>query len=133
MLLFRDTESDATAFELFPIADWPARTAEMRESMEAMGFDSGDMPGWFGAGVAIGQIPHSGNYFVVGINDGKLYYADHDDFAEDSVTDDAESLIDSLVSDPPQFMYDRGCYARYSDGTSEKQWIPKEYVNATSG
>jgi hypothetical protein len=136
IILFCDTGSDVTGFELFPIADWPARTAEMRSSMEAMGFDLGDMPDWFDAGVVIGQIPQSANYFVAetsGGSAGKLYHADHDDFAEDSIADNAESLINSLVSDPAQFMYDRGCYTRYSDGTTEKQWIPKEYVNAIGG
>lgn len=135
MVLFCDTRSDAVGLELFPIADWPARTAEMRESMEAMGFDLADMPQWFDSGIVVGQIPQSANYFVVGTtgeSTGKLYYADHDDFAEDPIADDAESLVSSLIADPAQFMYDRGCYTRYSDGTTETQWIPKQYLNATS-
>lgn len=135
MTLFRDTKSDAAGLELFAIADWPSKTVEMRELLEAMGVDLADMPEWFNTGVVIGQVPESANYFVVGTagdSAGRLYYVDHDGFVEDPIADDAEALMDSLVVDPAQFMYDRGCYTRYSDGETNKQWIPKQYVNAAN-
>lgn len=135
MTLFRDTKSDDAGFELFPIADWRSKTAEMRETLEAMGVDLADMPEWFNTAVVIGQVPESANYFVVGTagdSAGKLYYVDHDGFVEEPIAGDAEALMDSLVADPAQFMYDRGCYTRYSDGETNRQWIPKQYLNAAS-
>lgn len=135
MTLFCDTKSDAAGFELFPIADWASQTAEMRESMEAMGLDSGEMSGWFTSGVVVGQIPHSANYFVIGTTGddaGKIFYMDHDEFVEEPIAEDAACLIDAVVADPAQFLYDRGCYTRYSDGKTNRQWIPKQYVMEAS-
>lgn len=62
----------------------------------------------------------------------KIFYMDHDDFNEEPIADNVESLIDALLADPPQFLYDRGCYTRYSDGKTKRQWIPKQYVSETS-
>lgn len=31
-----------------------------------------------------------------------------------------------IVEDPAEFLWARGCYTRYSDGKSDRQWIPKE-------
>ncbi|MCO6454888.1 MAG: hypothetical protein J5I93_06280 [Pirellulaceae bacterium] len=111
------------------------QTEEMRESMEAMGMDVDEMPGWFSSGVVVGRIPHSANYFVIGTTDhesGKIFYLDHDDFIEEPIAEDAEALIAALLADPAQFLYDRGCYTRYSDGTTDRQWIPKQYLNEAS-
>ncbi len=134
MTLYCDTKSDAAGFELFQIADLSTRTAEMRESMEAMGMEADEMPGWFSSGVVVGQIPHSANYFVVGTTgheSQKIFYMDHDDFIDEPIADNAVSLIDALVADPAQFLYDRGCYTRYSDGRTDRQWIPKQFLNET--
>lgn len=132
MTLYCDTKSDAAGFELFQIGDWSMQTAEMRSSMEAMGMEPDEMPGWFTSGVVVGQIPHSANYFVIGTTDdeaGQIFYLDHDDFIEEPIAENAESLIAALLADPAQFLHDRGCYTRYSDGTTDRQWIPKQYVN----
>ncbi len=135
MTLYCDTNSDAAGFELFQIADWATQTAEMRESMDAMGMDVNEMPGWFSSGVVVGQIPHSANYFVIGTTNkesGKIFYMDHDDFIEEPIAKNAESLIAALLTDPAQFLYDRGCYTRYSDGKTNRQWIPKQYIHGAS-
>lgn len=135
MTLYRDTKSDAAGFELFQIADLPMQTREMRESMEAMGMELDEMPGWFSSGVVVGQIPHSANYFVIGTTDdesGQIFYLDHDDFIEEPIAENMESLMASLLADPAQFLYDRGCYTRYADGKTDRQWIPKQYLNEAS-
>jgi hypothetical protein len=33
-----------------------------------------------------------------------------------------------VIKDPPGFLYQCGCFTRYSDGKTDIQWIPKEYV-----
>ena len=103
--------------------------------MEAMGVVAAEMPEWFSSGVVVGQIPHSANYFVIGTtgeDSGKIFYMDHDDFVEEPIANDAESLIDGFLADTAQFLFDRGCYTRYSDGKTNRQWIPKHYVNGAS-
>ena len=80
------------------------RTVEMRESMQAMGFDEADMPKWFNEGVVFGEIPHSGNYFVIqpkGEEAGQVFYADHDDFEPKRSPSPSRKLLDMIVNDPP--------------------------------
>lgn len=131
IILYRDTKSDAAGFEFFKAGEWESRTAEMLESMQAMGFNEADMPNWFEEGVVFGEIPHSGNYFViqpVGEGVGQVFYADHDDFRTEAFAESFEKLLELIVKDPPGFLYQCGCFTRCSDGKSDTQWIPKEYV-----
>jgi hypothetical protein len=127
LLLYRDKKSDAAGIRFFPAAEWESRTAEMRESMEAMGIDTSDMPDWFHCGTVFAEIPESANYFVID-NGGKVFYADHDDFGDEFIASSFDQFLDMIVDDPPGFLYRRGCYTRYSDGSTATQWVPKEYV-----
>lgn len=131
VLLYRDSKSDAAGVEFFKAAEWQSRTEEMRESMTAMGFDVDDMPGWFQRGIVFGEIPHSANYFVIqpyGDDAGQIFYCDHDDFGTEPMAESFEQFLEVLLTDPPGFLYECGCYTRYSDGKTNIQWIPKEYV-----
>lgn len=131
VLLYRDTKSDAAGIAFHGAQDWPSRTEEMRESMAAMGFEEGGMPDWFHRGLVFGEIPHSGNYFVIqlrGADAGRVYYCDHDDFRTEPLAESFEDFLALVVTTPAEFMYQCGCYTRYSDGKSDIQWIPKEYV-----
>jgi hypothetical protein len=134
IVLYRDTKSDASGVEFFKAKEWESRTAEMQESMQAMGFDESDMPDWFRVGVVFGEIPQSGNYFVIqpkGVESGQVFYADHDDFRTDAFAGSFEQFLELIVGDPPGFLYRCGCFLRCSDGKTETQWIPKEYVPDT--
>ncbi|MDZ4783416.1 MAG: SMI1/KNR4 family protein, partial [Planctomycetia bacterium] len=90
-----------------------------------------DMPSWFREGVVFGEIYESGNYFVLHEEHGKerVYYYDHDDFQEEPLAESFEAFLALIVDDPPGFLFRCGCYTRYSDGKTEGQWIPKEYVS----
>lgn len=123
-------EVKAAGIAFFPVSEWQDKTAEMRE-MLAMGSSEDDMPDWLRHGIAFGEIPHSANYFVIqpsGENAGKVFYADHDDFHPEPVADSFEEFLDSIISDPADFLNRVGCYTRYSDGKTDIQWIPKEYI-----
>lgn len=131
VLLYGDTKSDAAGIEFFKAEQWQARTAEMRESMIAMGFEEEDMPNWFHSGIVFGEIPQSANYFVIqprGAEAGQVFYCDHDDFRTEAMAASFEHLLTMIVDDPPGFLYRCGCFTRYSDGKTDIQWIPKEYV-----
>jgi hypothetical protein len=131
VLLYHDDKSDAAGVEFFKATEWEARTEEMRESMTAMGFEEDDMPNWFHRGIVIGEIPHSANYFVIqpsGDEAGQLFYCDHDDFKTEPMAESFEDLLSMIVKDPPGFLYQCGCFTRYSDGKTDIQWIPKKYV-----
>ena len=99
--------------------------------MIVMGFDEQDLPDWYYRGVVFGEIPHSANYFVIqpeGDEAGQIYYCDHDDFVTEPIASSFEELLNTIVNDPPAFLFQRGCYTRYSDGKTDIQWIPKDYI-----
>jgi SMI1 / KNR4 family (SUKH-1) len=131
VLLYCDSKSDAAGIEFFKATEWRSRTQEMRDSMAEMGFEVDDMPDWFHHGVVFGEIPHSANYFVIqpdGDEAGQIFYCDHDDFRTEPMAASFEEFLAMIVSDPPGFLYQCGCFTRYSDGKSKTQWIPKKYV-----
>jgi hypothetical protein len=131
MTLYRDSRSEAAGVTFFPVEEWVARSQTMRDELSAMGWEKEQMPAWLREGIAFGEIPHSANFFVVGVGDdaGKIYYADHDDFTESPIAADLEEFLDRIRSDPAGFLYQCGCYTRYSDGKTDTQWIPQEYVS----
>jgi len=78
-------------------------------------------------GIAFATIAHSGNYFAA--HNGKIYYDDHDG-GDDSVWgEDLESFFERALLEPAKFLYDAGCYTRYSDGKSDRQFIPEEFLH----
>jgi hypothetical protein len=140
MVLYRDLQRRKTLYlgafyaagiEFFPVAEWAARSEAMREQIDSTDWGEYALPAWLKASIAFGEIPHSANFFVVGVSEdaGKIFYADHDDFREDPIAGDLEELLDKIRSDPADFLYQCGCYTRYSDGKTDTQWIPKEYVS----
>jgi hypothetical protein len=76
-------------------------------------------------GIAFATIAQSGNYFVV--YRGQVYYSDHDG-GDDSVWGDSvEDFFERALANPPQFLYESGCYTRYFDGKSDAQFIPETF------
>jgi hypothetical protein len=139
VLLYEDTlttrwsggEYAAAGVAFFPVSEWHDKSAEMRESLLDMGWSEDDVPDWLRHVIVFGEIPHSANYFVIqpsGEHAGKVFYADHDDYQEDPIASSFEEFIDSILADPADFLNCLGCYTRYSDGKTEIQWIPKQYV-----
>ena len=76
-------------------------------------------------GVAFGKVSNSGNYFV--IYNGQIFYSDHDEWEEAILGQTLNEFLTKLASDPATMLYELGCYSRYSDGITDKQWIPKSY------
>jgi hypothetical protein len=110
----------------FPVDEWQEKSYEMRK-----GWPLEDMPVWLQEGIAFGEIPHSANYFVIqprGTNAGKVFYRDHDDFREKPIAGSFTAFLNSILADPADFLNRLGCYTLYTDGKTDIQWIPKEYV-----
>jgi hypothetical protein len=139
VLMYEDTlmkrwsggEYRATGIAFFPVGQWKKKSSEMRKSLSDMGWSEEDFTDWLRMGIAFCEIPQSANYFVIqptGKHAGKIYYADHDDFNPDPIAESYEAFLDSILANPADFLYRHGCYTRYSDGKTDIQWIPKEYV-----
>ena len=76
-------------------------------------------------GFAFATIEGSGNYFVV--SRGRIYYSDHDGGDDTPWADDLEGFFARALGDPAQFLDEVGCYTRYSDGVTDKQFIPVRF------
>jgi len=135
-VLYQDTESDEAGVELFPVARWRKATEDMREWFSHLEEEPENDPDHILTGIAIGEVPHSGNYFVMpieGPSAGKIFYADHDGWYESPFADDFDGFLKHVCSDPVTLLNDElGCYICYSDGTTDEQWIPEEYFSDIS-
>lgn len=89
-------------------------------------FDAGDLYDFQKAGVAFGEISHSGNYFV--LYEGAVFYADHDGGDDTPVVESFNNFLSDILTNPADFLHAMGCYTRYSDGKTKGQYIPKEFV-----
>jgi hypothetical protein len=124
-------EFNAAGISFFAVGDWDEKSREMRESLAEMGWPEEDFTDWLMHGIAFGEMCHSANYLVIqptGEDAGKVFYAVHESFEEDPIAESFETLLDTIVANPADFLNRLGCHTRYSDGKTDIQWIPKEYV-----
>ncbi|MFT3705944.1 MAG: SMI1/KNR4 family protein [Agriterribacter sp.] len=77
-------------------------------------------------GVAFGEISHSGNYFV--LFEGAVFYSDHDGEDEEAIGATFFDFLSKIADNPADLLFKMGCYTRYSDGKTNKQYIPKEFA-----
>ena len=77
-------------------------------------------------GVAFGEISYSGNYFI--FFEGKVYYDDHDGGDDTPIGETFYNFLSKITANPADFLYELGCYTRYSDGKTKGQYIPKEFI-----
>ena len=121
----------SAGMKFFPVENWEQTTQDMQDMLSDMGWKTDDTPNGMIRGVAFGEIPHSGNYFAVeteGTNVGKVFYIDHDDCQGEPIAQSFQEFLDSIVLDPVDFMNRHGCYTSYSDGITDIQWIPQQYI-----
>lgn len=118
-------QNNQPKIELFPIHKWKDENEAWQYDYEGMEPD--ELYDFQKEGIAFGEISQSGNYFV--FYEGKVYYADHDEWEEIILGNSFYDFLNEIIRDPSRFMYDRGCYSRFEDGTTNIQWIPKEYQN----
>ena len=134
LVLYKDTIGDAEGVELFSVAGMDGGTNELRQWLDPL--EEEDDNNKLKSAIAIGQVPHSGNYFampVEGPGVGKVFYVDHDDWREEPFAETFDELVDQIASSPAKLLSEvLGCYARYSDGKTNIQWIPGEFISDVS-
>lgn len=114
---------DTSGVEIYPIDQLSELNEEWKESFSD--FEEDELYDFQKNGVAFGAISQSGNYYV--LLDGKVYYSDHDGGDDTILGEDFNEFLDKTVTEPADFLYEMGCYTRYSDGKTAGQWIPKEF------
>ena len=121
----------AAGIELYPILEWPGRSETVLEDPLSFGWDEEEIAKWKHSSLLFGEICDSDNYFAVrtkGLDSGTIYYLQHDPSIDGPIAANFEELLDRVVADPADFLNSMGCYTRYHDGQTDKQWIPKAYI-----
>jgi hypothetical protein len=120
-------QGSTVGLALYPISSWAAATKSFREDAAASGGLVHELYDFEREGIVIGEPPLSGN--VLMLYQGRVHYSDHDGGDDTPLAETFGAFLQGIVADPPQFLLDLGCYARYSDGRSDIQWIPMRYLH----
>jgi hypothetical protein len=120
-------QGSTVGLALYPISTWRAATDSFRQDIELSGRVEDELYPFEREGIVVGAPPHSGNVFV--LYQGRMHYSDHDGGDDTPVAENFGAFLERLALDPPKLLYDLGCYARYSDGQSDRQWIPLRYLH----
>lgn len=119
--------SDHVGLLLLPINEWEPTTRRFKEELEDWGRSLDEAFDFERHGIAFGEPAFSGNLLF--LYDGAVYYSDHDGGDETPLASSFGGFLDRIVDDPAKLLYDLGCYARYSDEKTDKQWIPERYLS----
>jgi hypothetical protein len=111
-----------SGLEIFPISE----IASENEGWKAWFQEGEELKDYEKEGVAFGAVSRSGNYLV--LFQGKVFYYDHEGNTDSPIVESFNEFLDIATKDPIKFLNDMGCNTRYSDGKTDKQWIPKEIV-----
>ena len=117
---------DNAGLLLYPINEWESATRRFKKELDEWGRDSDELYDFEREGVIFGEPPASGNHLF--LFEGAVYYSNHDGGDDEPLAPSFDAFLDRVVDDPAKFLYDLGCYARYSDGRTKEQWIPEKYV-----
>jgi hypothetical protein len=120
-------QSDSGELIFHPIHSWSKATSELRREHKDSGRGDDEIHEFERKGVVFGEPAGSGNHLI--LHQGKVYYANHDGGDDEPLADSFDGLLDRIVADPARFLYELGCYARYSDGRTGTQWIPMRYFS----
>jgi hypothetical protein len=122
----------ASAYYIAPPAAWP----ELRECFEcwldALSEEEAAevLPSWLESYVVIGEVPNSGNYFLVpleGPERGKVVEFEHDgmEFIERGTT--LADFLDAISTGTHDLMEEIRGHTRYCDGHPDIQWLCQDY------
>jgi hypothetical protein len=120
-------QGSTVGLALHPVSTWGAATKSFREDAAASGRLVDELYDFEREGIVIGEPPHLGN--VLMLYEGRVHYSDHDGGDDTPLAETFGAFLQRIAADPPQFLLDLGCYARYSDGRSDTQWIPVQYLH----
>lgn len=125
----------AVGIRVFAIAMWERMGDYFQDWIDGEVFDAGELnarvPPWAHEAVMFGEVPNSGNYFLLalgGAQHGGIYYFDQDGLSFSLYAASLPEFFQRITSDPVQALNDLGGYARYGDDATGTQWMPQAYA-----
>jgi len=126
--LYADTRSDSFGIRLLPLAEVSVATGHLRDWVRD--FHESD-PLCILSAFAIAEPPNCADGFYItteGTHVGSVMQFVHDDWREEPVAASFSDFL-ALISGDPIPLLNELCegYSRYSDGTTDTQWVPEAY------
>jgi hypothetical protein len=88
------------------------------------------LPEWIDDCVVIGEVPNSGNYFLVplaGSETGSVFEFEHDGFEFIRQADSIAGFIGKICTVTDALLREIAGHTRYCDGKSDIQWLVERY------
>ena len=131
--LFCDTKSDASAYYIAHPSQWPELQVELFSWFESLTDSDAEefIPDWVGEAIVVGEKTTSGNYYLLRTDEkdqSKVYEFERDGFEFIEVADSFTALIQKLITVNDELLTDIGSHTRFSDGLTDTQWIPVEFL-----
>jgi len=137
--LYRDSVDSpgigcASAFYIAPPEAWAELRSDVGDWFSQLDEDEAAefLPDWVSDCVAIGEVPNSGNYFLmpmVGEERGKVFEFEHDGFEFIERGASFEDFVEKLADVNEELLRDIGGHTRYDDGVTDYQWMPSAYLH----
>lgn len=127
-ILFRDPDSDTAGLDLLKSSTWLLLREAIRETFNFCPADN--RPEWLEHFLAFGEVPHSGNYFILptaGPDAGKVIYCHHEGPTADVWARDFETFLAQILDDPAGQIDRMGCFLRFQRG--DQQWVPERFFS----
>ncbi|PZV02871.1 MAG: hypothetical protein DCF32_14600 [Leptolyngbya sp.] len=123
----------AAAFFIAAPASWPVLREGFEDWLDDLDEDERAelLPEWCDRCVAIGEIPNSGNYFLLPIEGnerGKVFMFDHDGFEFTERGQNFEEFIKTLCTVNDALLQEIRGHTRYSNGKTAVQWLCQQYL-----
>lgn len=130
--LFVDPIGGDAACYLGSPDEWHALRKHFQMWPDSLTEDESDLlPDWLENSLTIGEIPTTGNYYLMptrGEHTGKVFLFDHDGFEFNERGGDLGEFLKRISTVDEAFVTELSGHTRYSDGETDTQWLAKEYL-----
>ena len=128
----------ASAYYIAPPEAWPELHSFVEDWFSQLSEEEAKefQPDWVSDYLAVGEIPNSGNYFLiplVGKRRGWVFEFEHDGFEFIERGANFEEFVESLASVAHEHLERIGGHTRYTDGVTEAQWLAVAYEQGNAG
>lgn len=131
LLMYYDEESGDAGVHIASPSQWDSLEIEFRDWLDIVDEDERDevFPDWIDACLVIGEVPHSGNYYlmpITGENKGYVFEFEHDGFEFIELANDIEQFILKMLNPDSEQLTNMASHMRFIEKNSEKQWWIEE-------